>query len=51
VLRIAQWALDDTRKLTTIDEFRTALGEIATQMVEGARELRKERGGSNYVVP
>ena len=40
VLRTAQWALDGTRKLTSIDEFRTALGEIATQMVQGARELR-----------
>ena len=40
VLRTAQWALDGTRKLTSIEEFRTALGEIATQMVQGARELR-----------
>jgi hypothetical protein len=40
VLRTAQWALDGTRKHTSIDEFRTALGEIATQMIEGARELR-----------
>jgi DNA methylase len=40
VLRTAQWALDGTRKLTSIDEFRTSLSEIATQMVQGARELR-----------
>jgi hypothetical protein len=40
VLRTAQWALDGTRKLTSIDEFRAALCEIATQMVQGARELR-----------
>jgi hypothetical protein len=40
VLRTAQWALDGTRKLTSIDEFRAALGEIATRMVQGARELR-----------
>jgi hypothetical protein len=40
VLRAAQWALDGTRKLTSVDEFRTALGEIAAQMVQGARGLR-----------
>jgi hypothetical protein len=40
VLRTAQWALDGTRKITSVDEFRTALGEIARQMVQGARELR-----------
>jgi hypothetical protein len=40
VLRSAQWALDGTRKLTSIEEFRRALGEITTQMVQGARELR-----------
>ena len=47
VLRTAQWALDGTRKLTSIDEFRISLGQIATQMVQGARELRaavKENG-------
>jgi hypothetical protein len=44
VLRTAQWALDGTRKYTSIDEFRTALGEIATQMVQGARELRAAAG-------
>jgi hypothetical protein len=44
VLRTAQWALDGTRKLTSLDEFRTALGEIATQMVQGARELRAAVG-------
>ena len=40
VLRTAQWALDGTRKYTSIDEFRTSLGEIATEMVEGSRKLR-----------
>jgi len=51
VLRTAQWALDGTRKLTSIDEFRTALGEIATQMVQGARELRTAvRENSRYPV-
>ena len=40
VLRTAQWALDGTRRLTSIDEFRTFLGETAAQMVDGARELR-----------
>jgi hypothetical protein len=40
VLRTAQWALDGTRRLTSIEEFRTFLGETASQMVEGARELR-----------
>jgi hypothetical protein len=44
VLRTAQWALDGTRKFTSLDEFRTALGEIATQMVQGARELRAAVG-------
>ena len=40
VLRTAQWALDGRSKLTSIEEFRTSLGEIARQMVEGALELR-----------
>jgi SAM-dependent methyltransferase len=40
VLRTAQWALDGTRRLTSIDEFREFLGVTAEQMVEGARELR-----------
>lgn len=40
VLRTAQWALDGRSKLTTVDEFRGSLGEIAAQMVEGAREFR-----------
>ena len=47
VLRAAQWALDGTRRATSIDEFRETLSETATQMVEGARELRtavKENG-------
>jgi DNA methylase len=47
VLRTAQWALDGTRRVTSIDEFREFLGVTATQMVEGARQLRaavKENG-------
>jgi hypothetical protein len=40
VLRTAQWALDGTRRFTSIDEFRAFLGETAAQMVAGARELR-----------
>jgi hypothetical protein len=40
VLRTAQWALDGRSKLTSIEEFRTSLGEIAGQMVQGALELR-----------
>jgi hypothetical protein len=44
VLRTAQWALDGTRRYTSIDEFRASLGEIARQMVQGARELRAAVG-------
>ena len=40
VLRTAQWALDARSRLTSIEEFRTSLGEIAGEMVEGALELR-----------
>jgi len=40
VLRTAQWALDGRSKQTSIEEFRVSLGEIAAQMVQGARELR-----------
>ncbi len=40
VLRAAQWALDGSRRVTSINEFRAFLGQIATDMVEGARELR-----------
>jgi hypothetical protein len=40
VLRTSQWALDGRSKIPTIDEFRAFLGEIAVQMVQGARELR-----------
>jgi hypothetical protein len=40
VLRTAQWALDGRKKLTTIEEFRSALESTATDMVEGALELR-----------
>jgi hypothetical protein len=41
VLRTAQWALDGTRRRTSIDQFRESLGTIATEMVEGAREFRE----------
>jgi hypothetical protein len=41
VLRTAQWALDGTRRRTTIDEFRERLSLVAAEMVEGARELRE----------
>jgi hypothetical protein len=47
VLRTAQWALDGTRRRTSIEEFRDRLVLIATEMVQGARELRaavKENG-------
>jgi hypothetical protein len=47
VLRTAQWALDGRSKPTSIEEFRVFLGEITSQMVQGARELRaavKEKG-------
>jgi hypothetical protein len=37
VLRTAQWALDGTRRRTTIDQFRERLSIIVTEMVEGAR--------------
>jgi DNA methylase len=40
VLRTAQWALDGRSKLPTIKEFSTFLGQVAAQMVQGARELR-----------
>jgi len=47
VLRTAQWALDGTRRRTSIEQFRARLALIANEMVEGARELRaavKENG-------
>jgi DNA modification methylase len=40
ILRTAQWALDSRRKLPSVPEFRNMLGEIAGQMIAGARELR-----------
>jgi hypothetical protein len=40
VLRTSQWALDGRSKLTSIEEFRASLGEVAGQMIEGALELR-----------
>jgi hypothetical protein len=40
VLRTAQWALDGTRRRTSIEQFRESLSVITTEMVEGARELR-----------
>jgi hypothetical protein len=48
VLRTAQWALDGRRNLPSLDEFRDALTDNATEMVEGARALRaavKANGG------
>lgn len=53
VLRSAQWALDGTRQVTSMDDFRDFLGETATQMVNGARELRaaaKENGRNPVTV-
>lgn len=47
VLRTAQWALDGTRRHTSINEFRARLMLVANEMVQGARELRaavKEHG-------
>jgi hypothetical protein len=40
VLRTAQWALDGRSKRTSVDEFRGFLTRTATEMVEGARNLR-----------
>jgi len=40
VLRTAQWALDGRSKLTSVAEFRTALGKFAGEMVQGARDFR-----------
>lgn len=40
VLGTAQWALDGRSKLTSIEEFRASLGDVAGQMIEGALELR-----------
>ena len=53
VLRSAQLALDGTRHVTSMDDFRDFLGETATQMVNGARELRaavKENGRNRVTV-
>jgi hypothetical protein len=41
VLRTAQWALDGTRRRTTIDQFRERLCLVAAEMAAGARELRE----------
>jgi hypothetical protein len=40
VLRTAQWALDGRSKRATVADFRRILQVTATDMVEGARELR-----------
>lgn len=40
ILRTAQWALDGRKKLPTITNFRNALSKHASEMIEGARELR-----------
>jgi hypothetical protein len=40
ILRTAQWALDSRRRLPSVHEFRTMLGEMARQMIAGVHELR-----------
>jgi hypothetical protein len=40
VLRTAQWALDGSRKLPSLSDFRERLGANATEMVAGAADLR-----------
>jgi DNA methylase len=39
-LRTAQWALNGRKKLPSIDDFRDMIVTDATNMIEGARELR-----------
>jgi hypothetical protein len=41
ILRTAQWALDSRKNLPSINEFRTALGVYADEIVGGAWELRR----------
>jgi hypothetical protein len=45
ILRTAQWALDGRRVLPTIAEFREALGSYASEMLQGALELRRALEG------
>jgi hypothetical protein len=40
VLRTAQWALDGTRRQTSIEQFRESLCAITNEMLEGARKFR-----------
>jgi hypothetical protein len=40
VMRTAQWALDGRSKQPSVEEFRQFLAHTASEMVEGARELR-----------
>ncbi|WIM10144.1 DNA methyltransferase [Enhydrobacter sp.] len=39
ILRAAQWALDGRREAPSIDDFRSALSDIATEMLTGAWDL------------
>jgi hypothetical protein len=41
ILRTAQWALDGRKKLPSISDFREALSMYASEMVGGARDLRR----------
>lgn len=40
ILRTAQWALDGRKNLPTIGEFRETLVRYASEMIDGARQLR-----------
>lgn len=40
ILRTAQWALDGRKNLPSITEFRETLPVYASEMIEGARQLR-----------
>ena len=40
ILRTAQWALDGRKNLPTIGEFRATLVRYASEMIDGARQLR-----------
>lgn len=53
ILRVAQWALDGRSKLTGVYEFRDFLKSTATEMVEGARQLRaavRANGGHRSMI-
>lgn len=51
-LRTAQWALNGRKKLPSIDDFRDMIVTDATNMINGARELRTvvEAGGSKSII-